>query len=339
MILYACPDLQLRSGGIARLYRHVRLLVKNGFDAAILHNEAGFSVEAEEEVPTRYLQIPCLREGDVIVLPEGYPHLMNLFKNLPVRRFAICLNWDYVYRSLLGSRDYRAFNIERAIVVSPFIGRFVQWAMGIPFSLVDYSIDTRLYHQEPAAKTPSICFIKRKAERIQPLLGILRSRDPRYTDQIEWKALDELSVERYAAEVRSSSVFLNLSPTEGLPTSMLEAMSAGCIVAGYDGVGGQEILVGEGPGQNAVLAQCGDYVSLAYRLEPLLEGILSGDLTRWKPLVERGRELVRPHTLESEERSLVQLWTEVLGKERGETADGSLVPAVPSTGKAPARLP
>ena len=36
-IFYFCPDLEVKSGGVRRLYRHVDILVRNGFSAAILH--------------------------------------------------------------------------------------------------------------------------------------------------------------------------------------------------------------------------------------------------------------------------------------------------------------
>ena len=88
----------------------------------------------------------------------------------------------------------------------------------------------------------------------------------------------------------------------------MEAMASGTLVAGYDSVGGRELLRGEGPDQNCLLAPMGDYLSLAYAMEPVLAALIHNDRTRWVALLEKGLKTTQPLTRENEAKSLVDLW-------------------------------
>ena len=58
MIHYFCPDLQVRSSGMRRLYRHVQILSQHGIPATILHAKQGFTLADMPVVPVRYLDVP-----------------------------------------------------------------------------------------------------------------------------------------------------------------------------------------------------------------------------------------------------------------------------------------
>jgi hypothetical protein len=73
-------------------------------------------------------------------------------------------------------------------------------------------------------------------------------------------------------------------------------------------VGGQDMLVGEGTGQNCILAQNGDYVTLAYRMEPLLKDLLKGSGQSWQHIIRNGINGVGHHTPASEEKSVIDFW-------------------------------
>lgn len=308
-ILYFCPDVTVRSAGVRRLYRHVAALNGQGFNAAVLHRKDGFKIPDQPQVPILYLDRTMPTANDVVVIPEGHPHVMHTLRENPCRRFVIALNWDYIFKTLPDRMDWRAFNIERVIVVSPFIGEMIAWAMQLPIHLIASSIDADLYHFELAHKQPRVAYIQRKAACIDPLLRILGARNSAYTERIRWQPLADLREEEYAAEIRAASIFLNLSTAEGFPTSCVEAMASGTVVAGFDGVGGRDLLR---HGENCILAPTGDYVTLAYTLAPLLDNLLNGGAAAWKELRENGFKTAAPLTAESETRSLVQFWQSVL---------------------------
>jgi glycosyltransferase involved in cell wall biosynthesis len=312
MIAYYVPDIRTPSGGIKRLYRHVDFLARNGIDACVVHDRKGFSVPGTPPVPIRSFEESLKMDStDILVIPESCPETMQALSDIPCRKFAIALGWSYIYPSLPDGIDWRNMNIERVLVVSPFVGDMISWAMGLPVHLIDFGIDPELYRYDADEKRNRIVYIARKAANVECLLRILRSRNPDFLKRIEWKAMAGLATETYAAEVRSARVFLNLSPAEGLLNSCFEAMQAGTIVAGYDSIGGAGMLIGEGERRNAILAQTGDYVTLAMRLEPVLLDMIQGNMRKWNPLIRNGRKLMELHTPEAEEQAILDFWTSI----------------------------
>jgi hypothetical protein len=313
MILYCCPDSKLRSAGLRTLYRHVAHLVKHGFPAAILHGSSGFRAADTVEAPLRYASDPGgFKPGDIVVIPEGLTDLMSRVKDLPVRKFAICQNWSYVYRALPADMDWRAFGIERVLTYPELTAEYLAWAMGLPVHVFEWGIRDDLFYFRPQEKAAQIAYIKRKQHNVDVFQRLLRSRNPDYIRRIRWLALDELSEEDYAREIRRSLVFLSLSTMEGLYAPYLEAMRSGTIVAGYGAVGARGLLVAEGPAQNCISAENDDYFALAMRLEGVLEGMLRGDLSDWAHVVRNALEVSSRHSLEREEQSIVSIWREIL---------------------------
>ena len=314
-IFYFCPDLKVKSGGVRRLYRHVDILARNGFPAAILHAEKDFVLADQPRVPLEYLQNPrALRKDDIVVIPEGFPSLMRRLKDQPIRRFVIALSWSYIFSMLPDGMDWRDFNIERILVVCPTIGEMITWSMGLPTHLIDFAINPNLYHYRAEHKKNKIAYIQNKAKDIDPFRRLLSARNPDYVCKFEWVALKDLNEADYAARIRESSIFLNLSTAEGLLNSCFEAMAAGCIVAGFNSVGGQDMLVGEGPLRNSILAPNGDYVSLAYAMEPLLKDLLNNNRQPWEQIIQNGINGVAHHTPAAEEKSVIEFWN-LLGQD------------------------
>ncbi|MEJ2041556.1 MAG: hypothetical protein P8X55_21905, partial [Desulfosarcinaceae bacterium] len=93
------------------------------------------------------------------------------------------------------------------------------------------------------------------------------------------------------------------------PTSCVESMQAGTLVAGFDGVGGRDILQHN---RNWLMAPNGDYLSLAYTLAPVLEDILNNRMTEWQYLIDEGLATAAAFSAETEEKSLIQFWQSVL---------------------------
>jgi hypothetical protein len=310
-IYYFCPDTQLSSAGIRRLYRHVAFLHGAGFPAFVLHGKNGFQRPDMPQVPIDYLDQIGPDKRAIFVIPEGAPGIMHQLSNHPGRRFIIALNWHYIFKTLPDGVDWRQMNIERVLVVSPIIGELVSWTMGLPVHLLQSSIDHQRYYHEPDAKRPQIAFIKRKAHNVEMLKRLIGSRNQEYIKKIKWLGMEGLTEDIYAAEIRKSSIFLNLSAAEGYPTSCLEAMAAGTLVVGYDSVGGREILCGRGADQNCILAPNGDYVSLAYALEPVLRDLLRGKWQRTADILSNARKAVSDISMKNERQSLISFWDSI----------------------------
>ncbi len=311
MICYFCPDMNVPSSGIRILYKHVAILARNGFPAAILHTQPGFKVNDMPEAPLLHLGSSFSPStGDVIVIPEGFPDVMYKLRGCPARIFVFAQNWAYIYNVLPDQFDWRFLNVERVMAICPYIANAVSWSMGLPVHMLEFSIDPKLYCM-PETKKPSIVCIKRKAQNYQELWRVMKSRNPDYVSKLSWTPLAGLGQAEYAAAVRDASVFLNLSSAEGLVYSCLEAMRAGTIVAGYESCGGRGTLVGSGEARNCLLAPNGDYFTLAELLAPLLDDIIAGRMDAWRDVVRNGRRLATPHTEAAEESSVVEFWKAV----------------------------
>lgn len=310
-IYYVCPDVALNSAGIGRLYRHVGVLASAGFKAHILHRKIGFRRDDLPAVPVRYLEQAPFNPDDIIVIPEGCPTIMAALKDYPVRRFVIALNWDYVFKVLPPGKDWRAFNIERVISVSSPIAEMVSWSMGLPTHVLESSIDHQLYYFDKSNKQPHVVFIARKGTHADRLKRLLGARNPAFINDFKWIGLDGLPENEYADHIRRAAVFLNLSLAEGYPTSCLEAMASGTLVAGYRSMGANSLLCGEGPEQNCLLTPIGDYPALAFALEPFLTALCNGEMSMWNRVLSNGLETVSGLTAESEAHALISFWRNI----------------------------
>jgi hypothetical protein len=204
--------------------------------------------------------------------------------------------------------DWRHFNIERVMVVCPMIGDMISWAMHLPYHVIDTSIDPDVFYYDPAAKENLVVYIRRKAACIDPLRRLLNSRNNDFLNHFKWLPLADLNIGQYAEQIRRASVFLNLSSSEGVPTSCLEAMRSGALVAGFDGVGGRAWLRHK---HNCLLAPTGDYVSLAFELASLLSDLLSGNDRNWSSIRQNALASVMAFTPEAEMTSLIEFWRNV----------------------------
>src|SRR5215470_3641694 len=101
-IFYECRDLNVPSGGIRRLYRHVEILNKNGFSAYILHLLPSFKPTwFEADVPITYWDGTLkLDSDDVLVIPEGHVDIIARTAHAEFERVIIALNWANIYTYL-----------------------------------------------------------------------------------------------------------------------------------------------------------------------------------------------------------------------------------------------
>ncbi|MCM8539866.1 MAG: hypothetical protein NE328_06275 [Lentisphaeraceae bacterium] len=317
MIFYYCPDIEVKSAGIRRLYEHVHALITSGFNAAILHDKSSFCRKDLPEVQVFGLeQKGILKQKDIVVFPEGFPGLMEEFKDIPVRKMVICLNWAYVFRSLKERVNWRNYNIERVLGASEYTTEMIAWAMKLPSHVIVNEINEKLYSKSPIeSKKKKIVFISRKGQQVPLLMRALHSRNPEFIDKFEWVGLDGLGEEDFARHVREASIFLNVSMEEGLAHACFEAMRSGTILCGYSSIGGQRVFIGGGEDQNSVIAETGDYLSLAWLMEPLLEDLLSNKYDEWQPIIDKAYEDTLHMNKENFEKQLVSFWKKVAPKE------------------------
>ena len=146
-ILYECSDLEFPAGGMRRLYRHVEILTRHGFDAKILHHTPGYEPRwFDSPVPIDYwFEGYTFAHDDVLVIPEGHVDIMRVARDLPCRRVVIALNWGNIFRRLELGEDWRSLGLNNVIAGSRYEHEFILSSMGIESTVIASGIDTALF--------------------------------------------------------------------------------------------------------------------------------------------------------------------------------------------------
>jgi hypothetical protein len=274
--LFLCPDRTSASGGVAVIYDTVALLNRAGRTAAVVHNspEAGYP-DHPETVPavftrkmrqaewpwigrrgklewtvealarlgrTRRLAPLSLQPGDVIVTPEYMlAEALAAFEGWPIvvyvqNPFGLMMAHDRAIE--------RGFDPSGEVVFWLGMSEVCRSHMDIlgarntaffPVSMKPQDFPFR------DAKSDLITFMPRKRPweaRVIARALQARGRLGRY----RLEALDGMSRATVAERIAESRIFISLLKEESLGFPAAEAMAAGCIVVGFDGLGGAEFF-------------------------------------------------------------------------------------------------
>lgn len=312
-ILYLCPIFNHPSGGVKLLYRHVYQLNRMGFEAYILFpKQFSPTCKYEFEVP-----VACVNEEfsfgntDLVVISEGMP---NLIKTLSpqLNCVVIALNWHYIYLTLTSYEDWADWGIKRVFTTSPMIKKFVEWSMRIPTTMIQDFVDTQKYPYLPARKQNKISFMTRKSNAGQRICKIINKRTIPTKNSYSWIPLKDYNESTYAMHLIESKIYLACSSYEGVNMSVLEAMSAGCLVIGFAGVGGKDYMIGEGPNQNCILVENEDLLALGIATEEAMEAF-NATLNAYQHIIDNGiATAARYNDFEGEAASLKAYFSELL---------------------------
>jgi hypothetical protein len=240
-----CPESETPVSGVAWLYRHVDILNSKGFDAVIVHQKEGFELKWHpNQTPVEYHPVSMRPELDVAVFPEvAGPRINEIARD--IRKVILVQNAYYALSpTTLGDArplPYTSPSCLGAIVTCEDSGDYLrQIYPNLAVHRLWCSVDLELYYPRPKKK--QICLRPRKnVKDAEQVLRIL----------YETKALRDWSVVirdpnkdegRQAEAVRESMIYLNFDSPEGFAWGIAEAMRAGCVVIGYDGRGGAEIM-------------------------------------------------------------------------------------------------
>lgn len=314
-VYFLCPDLNIPSGGLKRIYRIAQVLHRAGFRACVLHEKTGFHQDwIATGAPLRYADALRLEPGDVVVIPETLPETMKTIPDY-CRKVVQAFSWTYIFENLREGETWRDYNVEMVVTPSRVIADFIRWTLGLPVQCFGTGIDHDLYQYRPAVKEKSIAFLTHRnleGERVKKIFAQL----PRGLPSYQWIGMTRKREEDYANVLRKSRIFLATGIREGVPGPILEAMACGTIVVGYRGVGGNEYLLDEGPDKNFFGVENGDYFALSRALEMVM-GLVEGDDPLIGRVIENGLETVRDLTFEREAASIVECWNAFLDKRPG----------------------
>lgn len=249
-VLYVTARFDRPAGGVRALFRHVSILRSLGWDAAVL------SLSPPGARPHWFpVDVPMvstheditLAPDDVVVLPEVGRKARAATRHLTCRRVLFCQNHFYVFQGLGDDLpDWRAAGVTHAMFGSGVIRRAVEPLFAFDGSaVVRYVIDRAVFRPAETRRL-AVAYMPRKFPEADVALikRAFRHRWPALSG-VPWVALDGRTEAEVAAVLGGAAVFLSLSRREGLGLPPLEAMSAGCLVAGFTGLGGREFATRE----------------------------------------------------------------------------------------------
>jgi len=325
-IFYLCPDYSTPVGGVRVLYRHVDILNRNGFSAAILHRHKGFRcMWFENTTKVSYIGKTNFEASDYIVIPETYGslygnsqqrpkarrHFWKMF-NSPAGKIIFnqnsynTFNRNSFQRYDLGS-IYRDKSIIATMVVSENNKQYLKYAFpSLKIFRIHNSINPhQFFYNEKKKKL--ISFMPRKnMEHALQVVNLLKFRG--VLDDFEVLPIENKSEEETAGILRESQIFLSFGYPEGFSLPPAEAMACGCIVIGYDGMGGREYFLP----QFAFPVEMGNVVEFAKTVEHVIEMYKDNPISLSQMAHEASRFILTAYTPKNEESDVIACWNSIL---------------------------
>jgi hypothetical protein len=255
------------SGGVAAIYRQVELLNAHGLPAWVALRRKPRVDFYQTKAPLLIYGRPFTRSasglkchvriGDVWVIPEVYPDIVRVLAGTATKRILFCQNHFYLPFTSNPKAGLAEFGVDSVVASTEATAEFFRDVYGLDVPLLrSYAID-RVVFAPAKRKTRQIAFMPRKLPQDALFIqATFRRRHSRYAD-VPWVSIDGVAQAEAARIMSESAVFLSLSFKDSLGLPSLEAMSCGCLVAGYHGEGGRTYMTAE----NGWWADTGDWRS------------------------------------------------------------------------------
>ena len=242
-------------------------------------------------------------QTDICVFPEGLLGYVRALRGQPFRRIMFCQNHYYLPFTQEPARGFAEFGLDGVVASSLTIQACLKDLYGIDdIPVIPCAVDPRVYPPAPS-KLRQIAFMPRKLGGDVPFIQAVFVRMyPNYAD-VPWVAIDGVTRKEAARMLSESAVFLSLASKESFGLPPLEAMAAGCVVAGFHGEGGREYM-NEG---NGWWAETGDWRACVRALAAAIDTFDQG-AEQLHAYRRRAMHTVQAYSVESMQRALLTYW-------------------------------
>ena len=188
---------------------------------------------------------------DVFLSPEGWPNALVFGFRARCRTVVYCQNWAYLWNGLPEGVGWDRLPVGFLAVSDP-VARFLEAATGTLPPVLRPAIDPARFFPPPAKPrlgAVRVGYMPRKNKALAAMIRRLaEARAKRVDLAYEFVPIEGLPPDGVAEALRGCHVFLATGFPEGCPLPPLEAMSCGCVVAGFAGFGGLDYMRQAGAG-------------------------------------------------------------------------------------------
>lgn len=334
-IVYFCPDSAEPSGGTKNIYKHVELLVKNHFDAYVLHQRRtgpnGWTGKLEwfrNDVPILYAEesFPKLYRDDYFIVPELLgTQIVRDFRGLQCNKIVYVQSFAYIASSL-GYRyltdpnvSWKDGGFKKVFVISDvtrtatlFLFDYVEEDL----IYIPNFVDSDIFHNHTKLargtrtitcndKEKTVVFNVRKyPERCRDILLLVKQMIPSLHRQWSVVEVSGMSQAHFAELLRKSAIYLSCSPAEGFGIPLLEAMACNAIAVGHSGLGALDFFDTEFADHSNTTFNTAVKLSAAIRIYE------NGDRDKWNVITKQQLRQVDRFSIENTERHLISFFSE-----------------------------
>ncbi|MCF8481541.1 MAG: hypothetical protein K9H25_14005 [Rhodospirillum sp.] len=230
------------SGGVEMVYRFAETLHRAGYDSKIA-TKIPHDTHFTHAAPLVHYgdEGLSLSAGDVLVCPEPYAQQIRAGVAAGARVWVLNQSPHLMLQGMDDARCFGDLGVERILVTSDYVRKICTFiGETAPLHSVPCVINGAL-HRPAGIKKRVVTYMPTKAPELAALiLGLFWRRYPALAGSVEWRPLKGLPLAEVARELGEAQWFLSFSHRDSLGMPPLEAMSAGCLVAGFLGIGGWE---------------------------------------------------------------------------------------------------
>lgn len=307
-IVFMLWSLNQFSGGIKSNCRQAALLSQAGMPAVVCSTDGApanwFENKAQVIVPAD------IRPDDVLVMAENSADDLQRYASAPNPKVVYCRNAHYIWQGLNGRGSYSDFGVRHVLAPAHSVLHFLRRRMP---ELTLYHVPSSVDPQQfacPQQKDLRIAYTPRKRPWEVPVIRDAMAGCHTEFAQIPWLPLEDLPETQFAAALGGSAIFLSLARQEAHSLTVLEAMSCGCIVAGYSGnPGGSD----SSTAANGLWAPEDDVFDCAEQLAQAAR-LVSERGHQYQAMVRAARITAAQYSPERVATMAVDAWTQILGK-------------------------
>lgn len=264
-LFFLASDNPKPSGGLKFIYRFCEMACEMGYDAAVMHGNAGFQIENfEHSAPVvhhsgwkKRSRRDALQEkvrkvrarlngasrqinvttNDIIIVPENRLFRANeIFPD--TRKIVLCQNPFLSARQ--GSSPPGA-SILGAIGISDITVEVIHRLLpDTPVFKVPLWIDPGMFSPSREKRRRLVYMPRRNGDEARMVLNLLLARG--VLNDFELIPLDGVTVDEVGKTLHENLIFLSFAGLEGFGLPGAEAIASGCLTIGYTGIGGDEFF-------------------------------------------------------------------------------------------------